>query len=94
MILNQGVGDVTAVNSDEKIYSSIVIMISTFVYAFLFGNLASLVDDLTPKFQKEFENNYRNVLEYIKNSKLDIFLDKIHVKNYFLIFYNLLLEIL
>ena len=56
-------------------------MISTFVYAFLFGNLASLVDDLTPKFQKEFETNYRNVLEYIKNSKLDIFLDKIHVKN-------------
>lgn len=54
-------------------------MISSFIYAFLFGNLASLVDDLTPKFQKEFEINYRSVLEYAKSSKLDHFLDKIHV---------------
>ena len=75
-----GMGDVTAVNTDEKIYSAIVIMLSTFVYAFLFGNLASLVDDLTPKFQKEYESNYRRVLEYVKNSKLDLFLDRIHVR--------------
>ena len=75
-----GMGDVTAVNSDEKIYSAIIIMLSTFVYAFLFGNLASLVDDLTPKFQKEYESNYRRVLEYVKNSKLDLFLDRIHVR--------------
>jgi len=73
-----GMGDVTAVNSDEKIYSAVIIMLSTFIYAFLFGNLASLVDDLTPKFQKEYETSYRVVLEYVKNSKLDLFLDKIH----------------
>mmetsp|Transcript_15409 Transcript_15409/g.13142 ORF Transcript_15409/g.13142 Transcript_15409/m.13142 type:complete len:121 (-) Transcript_15409:1500-1862(-) len=53
-------------------------MLSTFIYSFLFGNLASIVDDLTPKFQKTFENHYRHVLEYAKNSKLDEFIHRIH----------------
>lgn len=72
----------TGVNAIEKIYSSIVIMSSTFFYAVLFGNLASMVDDLTPKFQKEFENKYRNVLEYAKNTNLDSFINKIHVRTH------------
>ena len=37
-----------------------------------------MVDDLTPKFQKEFQKRYRQVLEYAKNSKLDSFINKIH----------------
>jgi hypothetical protein len=57
-------------------------MSSTFFYAFLFGNLASMVDDLTPKFQKEFEKRYRNVLEYAKNTNLDAYIDIIHVSRY------------
>ena len=47
-----GVGDVVAVNSKEKAFAAAIIFLSTFLYAFLFGNLASIVDDLTPKFQK------------------------------------------
>ena len=74
-------GDVTAVNKPEKIYVTIVMLFSTFLHAFLFGNLASLVDDLTPKFQKEFETRYRTVLEYAKTAKLDLFIEKIHVRN-------------
>jgi len=73
-----GVGDVTGINTLERAYSSIVIMLSTFLYAFLFGNLATLVDDLKPRFQKEFEDNYRKVLEYAKNAKIEGFSNKIH----------------
>lgn len=83
IIIVLGIGDVSAVNTHEKIFSSIVIILSTFLYAFLFGNLASLVDDLTPKFQKEFETNYRKVLEYVKASKLDSFMGTIHVSELF-----------
>ena len=75
-----GVGDVVGINSDEKLYSSFVIMTSTFLYAFLFGNLASIVGDLTPRFRKEFIDNYRTVLEYAKLAKLDMFREKIHVE--------------
>jgi len=74
------VGDVTGINTLEKGYSTIIILISTFLYAFLFGNLASLVDDLKPRFQKQFEDNYRKALEYAKNAKLEAFLNKIHVR--------------
>lgn len=67
------------INVGEKFYSSFVIMASTFLYAFLFGNLALMVDSMTPKFRKIFSNNYRNVIEYVKTSRLEGFLDKIHV---------------
>ena len=50
-----------------------------FVYAYIFGNLASLVDDLTPKFQQEFEANYKKALAYVKSSKLESFVNKVHV---------------
>lgn len=79
MTFSLGVGDVTAVNSNEKIYATIIIMTTTFLYAFLFGNLASMVDDLTPKFQREFESHYWKVLEYAKSAKLESFINKIHV---------------
>lgn len=54
-------------------------IISTFLYALFFGNLASMVEDLTPKFHKEFEANYHKVREYTKALKLDDFMHKIHV---------------
>ena len=66
-------------NSDEKIYATIIIIATTFLYTFLFGNLASMVDDLTPKFQREFESHYWKVLEYAKLAKLESFVSKIHV---------------
>ena len=72
-------GDVVGINYAERFYSSFVIFVSTFGYAFLFGNLALMVEGLTPKFKKLFANNYKQVVEYARNAKLDSFLPKIHV---------------
>ena len=76
----------TGINALEKGYSTIIILLSTFMYAFVFGNLASLVDDMKPRFQKQFEENYRKALEYAKNAKIEAFLNKIHVRDSWLIF--------
>jgi len=73
-----GVGDVVGINSGEKYYSSFVIYVSVIMYAFLFGSLASIVEDFTPEFQRVFEKNYRYVLEYAKTSKLENFVERIH----------------
>lgn len=75
-----GVGDVVGINSGEKYYSSFVIFVSVIIYAFLFGSLASIVEDFTPEFQRVFQKKYRYVLEYAKTSRLENFLEKIHVR--------------
>jgi hypothetical protein len=38
-----GIGDITAVTPDERIFNCFVILVYTFAYAILFGNMASLV---------------------------------------------------
>ena len=78
-----GVGDVVGINSGEKYYSSFVIYVSVIMYAFLFGSLASIVEDFIPEFQRVFQKNYRYVLEYAKTSKLENFVEKIHVSRIF-----------
>jgi len=75
-----GVGDITAISPQEKFFCTIMLYMSTFVYAFLFGNLVSLVDDLIQKYQKDFEDNYRSVLEFQKRAKVEKYTDKIHVR--------------
>ena len=87
-----GVGDVVGITSGERFYSSFVIFVSTILYAFLFGSLASIVEDLRPAFQKFFEKNYRYVLEYAKTSKLENFVERIHV--IFLLFFLCLIFII
>lgn len=39
------IGDISAVTYKERIYNSYGIFIGTFIYAFLFGNVASIVAD-------------------------------------------------
>lgn len=45
-----GVGDISAINLLEKLYTIILAFTSTFIFAFLFGNLVSLVDDIVPHY--------------------------------------------
>jgi nitrate/nitrite transporter NarK len=45
------VGDVSAVTSIERIYVSVFIWIASFLYAFLFGNIVSIVSDFAPVHQ-------------------------------------------
>jgi hypothetical protein len=63
-----GGGDVGPVSIPEKIYCNVMMYISTFVFAFIFGNLVSLVDDIIPKYQKNFDKNYKRVLEFVKRN--------------------------
>ena len=42
-----GVGDITAITVPERAFNCFVILIYTFAYAVLFGNMASLVSGLT-----------------------------------------------
>ena len=41
-----GVGDITAITVPERAFNCFVVLIGTFTYAILFGNMASLVSDL------------------------------------------------
>jgi hypothetical protein len=42
-----GIGDVTAITVNERLFNCGVTLLYTFAYAILFGNIASMVNDLT-----------------------------------------------
>ena len=42
------IGDITAVNSSERVFVAILILFGTFIYSFLFGNIVSIVSDFAP----------------------------------------------
>ena len=42
------IGDMTSVTTDERIFNAFVILCGTFIYAFLFGNVASIMKDFAP----------------------------------------------
>jgi hypothetical protein len=42
-----GVGDITAITVNERAFNCFVVLMGTFIYAILFGNMASLVSDLS-----------------------------------------------
>jgi len=76
-----GVGDVNGVNTNEKIYTVFLVQITVIVSAFIFGNFASFVEDIVPKYRRVYESNYRRVLQFLKANGLGKYVDKIHVKN-------------
>lgn len=53
------VGDITAVNTEERFYVAILIMCGTFIYCFLFGNIVSIVSDFAPNQQTAFFEKYQ-----------------------------------
>jgi hypothetical protein len=77
-----GVADIWAVNYGEKIFATVVMLYSSFLFALFFSTIAMILEDRIPQFQKHYENNYRMVLEYIKNYKLDRFKTFIYVTKY------------
>lgn len=84
-----GMGDVTPVNSSEKTYTTMIMIISTFLYIFFYGNLASLVEDrfFDLKFAKE--QIYNNVIKVLKKFKLEEYKQEIDV-NFFFPHFNLI----
>ena len=52
------IGDMTSVTSEERIFNAFVILCGTFIYAFLFGNVASIMKDFAPQMFLNFQKNY------------------------------------
>lgn len=42
------IGDITAVNTGERVFVAVLILFGTFIYSFLFGNIVSIVSDFAP----------------------------------------------
>lgn len=42
------IGDITAVNSSERIFVAVLILLGTALYSFLYGNIVSIVSDFAP----------------------------------------------
>lgn len=57
-----GLGDITAINIPEKTFAILIMVISTITSTYIFGNLASMVNDLTPILKNRFDSNYSAVL--------------------------------
>ena len=64
------IGDLTSVNVSERALNSFIILCGTFIYAFLFGNVASIVADLAPQLYFNFHKRYQTVMELVKKEKL------------------------
>lgn len=59
------IGDITAVNSHERVFVAVLILFGTFIYSFLFGNIVSIVSDMGPSEQVSFFEKYEYVTERI-----------------------------
>ena len=76
-------GEVSMITYQERIYWAFMILLSTFVYAFLFGNITSIVSDFaSQKMYFKFYQKYENVMSSLKAESVPkrIILS---IKNYF-----------
>ena len=76
-------GEVSMVTYQERIYWAFLIWFATFMYAFLFGNIASIVSDLAP--QKMFFKFYKRYESVMSSLKIEVVPKKliINIKDYF-----------
>ena len=82
-LLHVATGDISMVTYQERIYWAFLILFSTFMYAFLFGSIASIVSDLTPqKMYFKFYKRYESVMSSLKS---DVIPKKLisNIKDYF-----------
>lgn len=77
------VGEVTMVSAKERIYNAFIILCGTFIYAFLFGNVASIMADFAPQmFYFKFHKQYEEVMSSLNSESVpQPLIDKI--KDYF-----------
>jgi hypothetical protein len=65
-----GVGDITAITVSERAFNCFVVLMGTFTYAILFGNMASLVSDLTSALKTKLHSQYQFVMNFLTKKKL------------------------
>jgi potassium voltage-gated channel Eag-related subfamily H protein 5 len=77
------IGEISAINWQERIYNAFIILLGTFIYAFVFGNVASIIADFAPQmFFFKFHKLFEDVMSSLKRDAVPYALiDKI--KDYF-----------
>lgn len=63
------IGDITMVTTEERLFNAVLVLMGTFIYAFLFGNIASIVADLAPNIFINFHEKYQYVMGRINKEK-------------------------
>ena len=53
-----GIGDVTPISYPEKIYTSIIILASTYAYIYFFGYFATILTKISPLLKSNFYKYY------------------------------------
>lgn len=53
-ISHVAIGDITSVTTSERIFNAFLILLGTFIYSFLFGNITAIVSSLSPSQNMEF----------------------------------------
>lgn len=57
------------VTTEERMFNAVLVLLGTFIYAFLFGNIASIVADLAPNIFINFHQKYQYVMSRINKEK-------------------------
>ena len=57
-ISHVAIGELTTVTVNERAFNAFIILVGTFVYALLFGNIAAMVADFAPHLFIQFQENY------------------------------------
>ena len=68
-ISHVAIGDITSVTTDERVFNALMILLGTFVYSFLFGNITAIVSSLAPSQNMEFYSQYNYVMGKLKNGR-------------------------
>ena len=66
-VSKSGVMEMQVVDIEERIFSIFVMTIGGLFYIFVFGNMVSLVEDLTPKMKSILEKQEKKVLKLVRN---------------------------
>ena len=81
-ISHVAIGDITSVTTNERIFNAFLILLGTFIYSFLFGNITAIVSSLAPSQNMEFYRQYNYVMNKLKNGRTP-FKTLVDVNNYF-----------
>jgi hypothetical protein len=65
-----GVGDITAITVPERLINCVIVLIGTFSYAILFGNIASLVSDFASDVRSALQDKYHASIVHLQKNNL------------------------
>jgi len=69
-VAKSGVMEMQVVSIEERVFSIVVMTVGGLFYIFVFGNMVSLVEDLTPKMKSILEKQEKKVLKFVRNLKM------------------------